>query len=403
MAVLAEAAAARMLQPRLLRHAQRMVTLQPNCCPAPSVPRPRLYAGADQPARLSLEIESIEDDAELAPIAVQDVLQTPFCALTRFARSDRTELPKVLVVAPLSCHFPILLRDLVLGLLPSFQVFLTDWVNARHVPIDRGRFDLEDNTSHVIEAMRFLGPDLHVIALCQGAVPALVAAAYHAESDGAGTPRSLVLIAAPIDPAANPTRVSRLLRARPLSWYERSVIGELPSPNAGRGRLVYPGSVQLLGLWAYLARHVSEGGELLGKLLADDGADAVRFPFLDLYSAVMDLPAELFLDIVRHVYQERTLVRGKLRVRNETPSLAAIRATGLMTVEGDRDDIAAPGQTGCAHDLCPSVPAEARRRLIVSACGHFSLFHGRVWRTQVLPDVRAFIERLDCAEARLRA
>jgi poly(3-hydroxybutyrate) depolymerase len=158
---------------------------------------------------------------------------------------------------------------------------------------------------------------------------------------------------------------------------------------------VYPGSVQLLGLWAYLARHVSEGGELLIKLLADDGADPVHFPFLDLYSAVMDLPAEVFLDIVRHVYQERTLVKHRLRVRNGAPSLRAVRATALMTVEGEHDDIAAPGQTGSAHDLCPLVPTKARRRLIVPACGHFSLFHGRIWRAQVLPEVRGFIERFE--------
>lgn len=366
----------------------------PASCRLPqAVPRPRLYAGAEQPARLSLEIDNVEDHGELVPVVVRDVLQMPFCALTRLARSDRADLPKVLVVPPLSCHFPILLRDLVLGLLPSFQVFITDWVNARHVPVDRGHFDLDENISHVIEAVRVLGPDLHVIAPCQGAVPALVATAYHADGQTPSTPRSLVLIAAPIDPAANPTRICRLLRARPLAWYERNVIAEVPPPNAGSGRLVYPGSVQLLGLWAYLARHVSEGGELLGKLLADDGADPLRFPFLDLYSAVMDLPAEVFLDIVRHVYQERTLVRGRLRVRNEFPSLGAIGATALMTVEGECDDIAAPRQTRRAHDLCPLVPADARRQLAVSACGHFSLIHGRIWRTQVLPEVRAFIER----------
>jgi poly(3-hydroxybutyrate) depolymerase len=348
---------------------------------------------------LSLEIGAIDDHAGPVPVTTQDVRQMPFCALTRFARSDRIDLPKVLVVAPLSCHFPILLRDLVLGLLPSCQVFLTDWVNARHVPIKRGRFDLKENISYIIEAMRVLGSDLHVIALCQGTVPALVATAYHAESDTACAPRSLVLIAGPVDAAANPTRVSRLVRARPLSWYERNVIEQVPNPHAGTGRLVYPGSLQLVGLWAHLARHVSEAGELLGKLLSDDGADPVRFPFLDLYSAVMDLPAEFFLDIVRHVYQERTLVQGKLRVWHEAPPLRAIRRTALMTVEGEHDDIAAPGQTGCAHDLCPSVPTHARRRLIVPACGHFSLFHGRTCRTRVLPEVRSFIEQFHRAQA----
>jgi len=377
-----------------------MSALQQSC----SVPSsPRRNAGADQSARLSLEISTIEDHAELVPVAAEERLQMPFCALSRLARTDRTDLPKVLVVAPLSGHFSVLLRDLVLGLLPFCQVFITDWVNARHVPVDRGRFDLEANIFYVVEAMRAVGPDLHVIALCQGAVPALVATAYQAESDAASTPRSLILIAAPVDPAANPTRVSRLLRARPLSWYEHNVIGAVPAASAGKGRLVYPGSVQVLGLWAYLARHVSEGGELLFKLIADDGVDPVRFPFLNLYLSVMDLPAEVFLDIVHHVYQEHTLVKRKFWVGNGALSLRAIRATALMTVEGERDDIAAPGQTGSALDLCSSVPGEAKRRLIVPACGHFSLFHGRRWRTQVLPEVRAFIERFDQPQGRIGA
>lgn len=364
----------------------------------PAVPRPRLYAGADQPARLSLEIDAIEHRGNTVPVVARDVLQMPFCAITRLARSDAADLPKVLVVAPLSSHFPILLRDVVLGLLPCFQVFVTDWVNARHVPVEEGRFDLEDNTSYIVEAMSVLGPELNVIALCQAGIPALVATAYHADCGGNRAPRSLVLIAAPIDPDANPTRVSRLIRSRTLSWYERTVITQVPAPDPGKGRLVYPGSVQLVGLWAYLARHLREGGELLGKVLVDDGADPVRFPFLDLYSAVMDLPAEVFLDIMRHVYQERTLARGQLRVRNQAVALPSIGATALMTVEGENDDIAAPGQTQRAHDLCTSVPAGARRQLLVPQCGHFSLFHGSVWRSRVLPEVRGFIDQFGSAE-----
>jgi poly(3-hydroxybutyrate) depolymerase len=367
--------------------------LQVSCRLEPAVPRPRLYAGADQPARLSLEIKRIQHRGETVPVVVQDILQLPFCAITRLARSDGTRLPKVLVVAPLSSHFPILLRDLVLGLLADFQVYITDWVNARHVPIERGRFDLEENTSYIIEAMRVLAPELNVIALCQGGVPALVATAFHADRDPYCAPRSVVLIAAPIDPAANPTRVSRLIRSRTMSWYENNVITQVSSPDAGRRRLVYPGSIQLMGLWAYLARHLREGGELLGKALADDGADTVRFPFLDLYCAVMDLPAEVFLDIMRHVYLEGTLVRGQFRLQEHTINLRGIRATALMTVEGKLDDIAAPGQTQKAHELCQSVPAAARRCLVVPACGHFSLFHGETWRTRILPELRAFIRQ----------
>jgi poly(3-hydroxybutyrate) depolymerase len=357
------------------------------------VRRPRLYAGADQPARLSLEIDAVRHRGETVPVVSQDVLQMPFCAVTRHARADGEGLPKVLVVAPLSSHYPILLRDLVLGLLPTFQVYMTDWVNARHVPVAHGRFDLAENTSYAIEAMRLLGPRLNVVALCQAGVPALLAAAYHADHEPRSAPRSLVLIAAPVDPAANPTRVSRLIRSRPLSWYEANVITEVSPASAGGGRLVYPGSIQLLGLWAYLARHVREGGELLGKLLTDDGADPRRFPFLDLYSAVMDLCAEVFLDIMQHVYLEHTLARAAFRLRGELLATRSIRSTALMTVEGELDDIAAPGQTQRAHELCPALPSGARRRLVVPACGHFSLFHGETWRTRVLPEVQAFIDR----------
>jgi poly(3-hydroxybutyrate) depolymerase len=374
--------------------------VQVSCQLEPAVPRPRLYAGADQPARLSLEIDAVRHQGQLTRVVSEDILQMPFCAVTRLARSDGAQLPKVLAVAPLSSHFPILLRDLVLGLLPWFQVFITDWVNARHVPADRGPFDLAENTSYIIEAMKVLGPELNVIALCQAGVPALVATAYHSDNHRGCAPCSLVLVAAPIDPGANPTRVSRLITSRALSWYEHNVITEVTSPHAGQGRLVYPGSMQLFGLWAYLARHMREGGELLGKLLADDGADPARFPFLDLYSAVMDLPAQVFLDTMRHVYQERTLVHGKHYARNQAVALRSIRATALMTVEGEYDDIAAPGQTQRAHELCPSIPAEARRQLVVPACGHFSLFHGETWRTRVLPEVRAFIDRFGTTESR---
>ncbi len=375
-----------------------MSALRPSCRLKPAVPRPRLYAGADQPARLSLEIDSIEFHGELVPILSRDVLQMPFCALTRLARSDGTHLPKVLVVAPLSGHFPILLRDLVVGLLPSFQVFITDWVNARHVPLEQGPFGLDENVSYIIEMMEHLGPGLNVMALCQAALPALVATAYLSETSGPSAPCILVLMAAPVDPSANPTRVVRLIRARSLSWYERNVITPVPPPYPGQDRLVYPGSVQLLGLWAHLARDICERGELLGKMLHDDGNDPLRFPFLDLYSTLMALPAEVFLDTIRHIYQERSVWKGKLTARGLKADFAAIRSTALMTVEAEDDDIAAPGQTRRAHDLCPTVPADTRRHLLVPDCGHFSLFHGDIWRTRVLPEVRSFIGRFSDAE-----
>ena len=377
----------------ILRGEVVMSASQPNCIWEPAVARRRWYAGADQPARLSLEIDSITHQGELVAVLTQDVLQMPFCALTRLARLDGTHLPKVLVVAPLSGHFPILLRDLVVGLLPSFQVFITDWVNARHVAFDQGPFDLETNVSYIADMIEHVGPGLNVMALCQAALPALVATAHLSETSETSAPRTLVLMAAPVDPSANPTRVVRLIRARPLSWYERNLIARVPASYRGQDRLVYPGSMQLLGLWAHLARHVGEGGELLGKILHNDGNDPLRFPFFDLYSTLMDLPAEVFLDTIRRIYQERSVWQGKLTARSRQADFGAIRSTALMTVEGEDDDIAAPGQTRRAHDLCPAVPTDARRHLLVPDCGHFSLFHGDIWRTRVLPEVRAFITR----------
>ncbi len=372
--------------------------MEPNGHPKRAVPRPRLYAGADQPARRSLEIDRITLQGESIPIASQDILQTPFCVLSMLARADRKRLPKILVVAPLSGHYPILLRDLILGLLPDFEVYFSDWVNARHIPSRCGTFDLAANISWIVSMIERLGPRLNVIALCQAAVPTLVASAHLAEKSARDAPRSLVLMAAPIDPASRPTRVARLIRARPLSWYERHTITPVAATYRGKGRLVYPGSLQLIGLQAYLMRHMLQGGELFSKTLHDDGCDPQRFPFLDLYSALMDLPAELFLDIVRHIFQERSIWNGALHARGERVDFSAMTSTGLMTIEGEYDDIAAPMQTARAHDLCVSIPHSRRRKLVVSGCGHFSLFHGDIWRTRVWPEMRAFISRMGRGE-----
>jgi len=380
-----------------------MPGLHPSCRLEPAVPLPRLYAGADQPARLNLEIGAIRHRGRLLPVISQEILQMPFCALTSFTPPNGMHLPKVLIVAPLSGHFPILLRDLVIGLLPAFQVFITDWVNARHVALEQGSFDLEGNISYVIEMMERLGNGLNVVALCQGALPALLATGYLAGKSQESAPRTLVLVAAPVDPAENPTRVARLITARSLSWYERNVIARVPHPCRGSGRLIYPGSVQLLGLQGYLARHLYQGGELLRKTLHDDGEDPLRFPFLELYSTLMDIPAEIFLGIVHHIYQERSVWKCQLLARGQQVDFTAVRSTALMTVEGEDDDVAAPGQTRRAHDLCPLVPAKSRCQLVVPACGHFSLFHGGVWRTRVLPEVRAFMDRFGCTGSGVKA
>jgi poly(3-hydroxybutyrate) depolymerase len=336
-------------------------------------------------------IDAVEIDSGRVAVREATVMQQPFCTLLHFDRQAVRADPRVLVVAPLSGHYAALLRDLVLALLPGHDVYVTDWINARDVPLADGPFGGDDNISYVIAHLRRLGPETHVIALCQAAVPALAAAALLAAAEPQAEPRSLTLIAGNVDPRRNPTRVARLLASRPVSWFERTVLAEVPESYAGAGRRVYPGFVQLAGLMLYLGRHVGGRLELFDKLAHDDGVDAALHPFYELYTAVMDLPAEFFLDTVRSVFQEFALPEGRMTWRGQPVKPAALRRAALMTVEGERDDIAAPGQTFAAHDLCPGIPDARRCHHLQPGAGHFSTFHGRAWRSDIMPRIANFI------------
>ena len=296
----------------------------------------------------------------------------------------------LLLVAPLSGHFPVLLRDLVIGLIPWFRVYVTDWINARHVGIHSGFFGLEDNIACVLQMMTRLMPGSTVVALCQGGIPTLAAAAILAATRDAQAPENVVLIAAPVDPLANPTRIVKLLRERSLEWMERVLVTSIQDHFEGRGRLVYPAHVQLTALSTYMARRIFEGGEMLYKILNDDGSDPRLFPFLDAYTSIMDLDARLFIENTKSLYRDCDLREGTMRFDGELVDLRAIRHIRLLTIEGEWDDIAAPGQTSAAHDLCTMLPERARRRIVVPRCGHFSLFHGHRWRQDILPEVLAF-------------
>jgi poly(3-hydroxybutyrate) depolymerase len=348
----------------------------------------RLYAGGDQPARRSFGITEVRAGERRIPVQTRDVAKTPFCRLVEFTAPDLPFKKDVLAVAPLSGHFPILMRDLVAGLLPDFRVYVTDWVNVRHVPARYGPFGLEKNISSVLTMMKKLAPGFNVIGLCQGGVPALAATALLSQSEDALIPASLVLIGSPIDPLVSPTPVVKLLRSQPLSWFERNLITMVPEGFAGRGRRVYAAHQRLLTLWAYLTRHVSEGSDTARKVLLDDGADPGRFPFLDLFTSIMDLDAAYFLENTKGVFHEGLLRRGALHFEGRPVDLNAIRKTALFTVEGERDDVAAPGQTRAAHDLCMSLPESLHRNLVVPEAGHFSLFYGNTWRITVLPAIR---------------
>ncbi len=349
-----------------------------------------LFAGGDQPARRSFSITHAMIQNAWLPVRTRDLAQTPFCTLVEFSAPDFAAEGDLLIVAPLSGHFPVLARDLVAGLLPFLRVYVTDWTNIRHIPANCGPLGLDGNIATVLDCIRKLVPGLHVLGLCQGGVPALAATALLAAGGDAESPASLILMGSPIDPLANPTRVVKLLRSRHLSWFERSVIATVPEDFAGSGRRVYPAALHLLPLWTYLTRHISEGSDTAAKLIYDDGDDPLAFPFLDLFTSLMDLDAAFFVENTRNVFHECLLWKGALRFKGERVDPRAISATALLTVEGERDDIAAPGQTSAAHALTSSLPARLRRRLIVPHAGHFSLFYGDTWRGAVLPAVRAF-------------
>jgi poly(3-hydroxybutyrate) depolymerase len=328
-------------------------------------------------------------------VAVRErcLLEKPFCRLLHFQRDARHGDPAVLVVAPLSGHFAVLLRDLLAALMPDHDLYLTDWVDARDVPVGAGDFGIEDDIAYIMECVGRLPGETHLIGLCQSAMPALAATALLAASGGA-VPRTLTLFGGMIDPRVNPTPIERLGAGWPLSWFRRCAIGTVPPPYLGRGRSVLPASVRQAALLGYLIRPLAGGGELRRKLLRDDGEDAVHYPFLGLYLSLMDLPAQFVLDTIRVVFHERALPQGTLRWRGVAVEPSALTRTALMTVEGDDDDVSAPGQTRVAHELCRNIPDDRRRHHRQAGIGHFGMFHGRAWRTEIMPRVRAFIREM---------
>lgn len=280
---------------------------------------------------------------------------------------------------------------MVLGLVGKADISVTDWCNARYVPLQAGDFGFDENIGTIARSIKTTGPGAHVVALCQAALPALAAIALISELRPDLAPRSLTLIGGPVDPLANPTRVVQLLRRTPLDWFERTVLERVARPHPGAGRLVYPARHQCAALSAYFYRHWFSGGNVFAQMLADDGLDANAVPFLDLFTSLMDLPAKFFLENTQKVFQDRDAWTGKLRWRDHPVDFGAVRRTALMTIEGSADDIVAPGQTSAAHVLCRNIPTPMRRSHIIAGAGHFSLFHGRGWREDVLPHLRAFI------------
>ncbi len=329
-----------------------------------------------------------------ASVAVNEeiLLRKPFCQLVRFRRDTPRRDPKVLIVAPMSGHFATLLRGTVEAMLPEHDVHITDWIDSREVPLAQGNFDLDDYVDYIIEFCRYLGPDLHVIAVCQPSVPALAAAALMAEAKDPRQPKSLTLMGGPIDTRQSPTVPNDLAMRNSMMWFRQNVIATVPLNYPGALRRVYPGFLQLTSfITMNLDRHVNAHMRQFEHLIKgdDDNAESHR-GFYDEYLAVMDLTAEFYLQTIQIVFKEHQLPRGAWVSRGRKIDPAAIE-TALMTVEGELDDISGLGQTKAAHVLTPNIPGARRMHWEQPRVGHYGIFNGRKWREQIMPRVRDFI------------
>ena len=338
-------------------------------------------------------IDSVMVGNEQVPVHEEAVLVTPFGTLLRFRKEIDTPQPRVLLVAPLSGHFATLLRNTVRTLLPEHDVYITDWHNARDAPISAGRFGFDDYVDHMIRFLEKIGPGAHIVAVCQPCVAALVATAVMAQTANPAQPRSMTLMAGPIDCRVNPTKVNELATSKPMSWFEQNLIATVPLRYPGAFRRVYPGFVQLAAFMSMnIERHVKAHKELYDNLVAGDLAKAAQTKaFYDEYFAVLDLSAEFYLETVRRIFQEHQLPAGTVEWRGQKVEPRAIRRTALLTVEGEKDDICAVGQTSAAHDLCSSLRPYRKRHHMQTGVGHYGVFSGKRWEGQIYPLVKNVI------------
>lgn len=329
------------------------------------------------------------------PVTEVIVWRKPFCRMIRFERAAPTLRvdPKVLVVAPMSGHYATLLRGTVEALLPKHDVYITDWEDARMVPLAEGGFDLDDYIDYVIAMLHHLGPDTHVVAVCQPSVPVLAAVSVMEAREDPFAPLTMTLMGGPIDTRRNPTAVNKLAEDRDLEWFRRNVIMKVPFPHPGIYRDVYPGFLQLSGFMSMnLDRHVGAHKEFYEHLMRGDGDSAAKHrEFYDEYLAVMDLTAEFYLQTVETVFMTHALPKGEMMHRGERVNPGAIRNTALLTVEGEKDDITGGGQTEAAHDLCTGLAADWKIHYTQPGVGHYGVFNGSRWRSEICPRLADFI------------
>lgn len=366
----------------------------------------RIAAGYELMFRLGKDYEKPEFglksttvDGNVLGIVEEAAVTKPFCTLVHFAKNITTSAraalkqPKVLLVAPLSGHHSTLLRDTVKALLPEHDVYITDWTDARMVPYDDGPFHLHDYIYYVQEFIRKLGPDVHVISVCQPTVPVLAAIALMATAKDPKLPKTMTMMGGPIDPRKSPTEVNNLATQKPFSWFENTVIYSVPSNYPGAGRKVYPGFLQHAGFVAMNPnRHAQSHWDFYMHLRqGDDESAAEHRKFYNEYNAVLDMPAEYYLETIKTVFQEFSLPKGTWEVGGKLVRPQDIKTVALFTVEGELDDISGAGQTQAAHTLCSGIPENMKQDFVAPQCGHYGIFAGRRWREMICPRITAFI------------
>jgi poly(3-hydroxybutyrate) depolymerase len=334
---------------------------------------------------------------ERVPVHITSVWQRPFCRLLHFERAlehvPHRPQPRVLIVAPMSGHYPTLLRGTVEAFLPNHDVYITDWADARNVPLSEGPFDLDDYIEYLISILHVLGGNTHVIAVCQPSVPVMAAVALMEAVDDPYVPNSIVLMGGPIDTRINPTAVNTLAEERGIDWFRRNVITKVPFPHPGMMRDVYPGFLQLNGFVSMnLDRHIEAHRNLFMHLVKGDGDSAQKHrEFYDEYLAVMDLAAEFYLQTVDTVFVRHALPKGEMTHRGRPVDPSAIRRVAMLTIEGEHDDISGVGQTEAAHRLCVNIPSARKAHWLQPGVGHYGVFNGSRFRAEIAPRIADFM------------
>lgn len=367
----------------------------------------RIAAGYELMYRLGKDYEkpqfnldSVVIDGQSVGLIEEVAVKKAFCTLLHFKKSmsdkdfEALKQPKVLLVAPLSGHHSTLLRDTVRSLSQEHDVYITDWTDARMVPLSEGAFHLHDYVYYVQEFIRLLGPDVHVISVCQPTVPVLAAISLMASANDPKLPKTMTMMGGPIDPRKSPTQVNDLATEKPFSWFENKVIYSVPPSYPGFGRKVYPGFLQHAGFIAMNpGRHAQSHWDFYMHLREGDNESAEEHrKFYDEYNAVLDMPAEYYLDTIRTVFQEFSLPMGTWEIGGNLVRPQDIKTVALFTVEGELDDISGAGQTQAAHELCSGIPDNMKQDFVAPQCGHYGIFSGRRWREMISPKIGEFIK-----------